>query len=1075
MRSPVPNWIDRLRKISVSNSGKATATGGGYANTGVHIGDVNLHTGAPVQTRYLQQVRRIAPQELIGRGQELAELAEFCTSPSTAGTYAWWRASAWTGKSALMSWFVLNPPPGVRLVSFFVTARLASQNDRAAFVDNVMEQLLALLGEGLPPFLTESTREGHMLGLLAQAAELCRERDEAFVLLVDGLDEDRGTNKLGQSIAGLLPAEPPAGLRVIVAGRPNPPISGDVSEGHPLHSGTIVRSLAASPQAQAMRLAMEEDLTRLLDGSPAEQDLLGLVASAGGGLSAADLADLNGMSTWQVNSHLRTVAGRSFALRGSHYAPDDAPDVFLLGHEELQVTALEMLGSRVAGYRQRLHDWFRRYQSLGWPADTPEYLLRGYFNMVHATGDLPAMVACATDPVRQDRMLDISGGDVAALAEIVTSIDVAAKDPPDLVAMVRLAMHRDHLQNRNNKIPSMLPEVWAMLGQFNRAEAMANSITNRDIREWALVPVGAAMAESGRLDQAENLALSLTDLGAQATTLAAVAKAAAARGDHARAVRLVEVVATGDESEREHKLNSLPIAAEAAAQVGRLDRAVGLLDDVAGIVRGPDFLPDNWVRAIVVVSGALAAAGANDRARRLSAQVWQAVHDSSDRYARQRLLSSAAEGAAAIADLPATLAFIDEAEALLSVAELPYQHTDAVAQLAKAAAAAGALDRAATLLDKLEALAPARDGASRQARIAIDAVEIAAALGDRSRAVAFLDQVVDFVAAEDDSEWQADLTADAARCAVIIGDLSRARALAAQSAAAARAAVDVPRKASALGVVAEAAAVVGDQCANDWLRRAEAAAQEINSYVDRLGAMAQVTKTAALAGDVDRAGEFFSGVEKLIVRGDQSWLFEMAIEVMVGTGDLERAAQLLTRAEEVLSTGHDDNRVRGLAALARAAVVSGMLAHATTLADELEELVPGMHQESQWEGLAGAAVVRAATGQPHRGTALLDRAEERALSIGNDYGRDAALGAVAVAAGIVDADRVDRLVHDIASPHGQALVLAQTAKYRSPDRQARVIAQALRLSDWYIPVRPLVELVPAALQAIIAELEIVQR
>ena len=44
------------------------------------------------------------------------------------------------------------------------------------------------------------------------------------MLVVDGLDEDRGvtTGPDAHSIAGLLPADPPAGMRVIVAGRPEP-------------------------------------------------------------------------------------------------------------------------------------------------------------------------------------------------------------------------------------------------------------------------------------------------------------------------------------------------------------------------------------------------------------------------------------------------------------------------------------------------------------------------------------------------------------------------------------------------------------------------------------------------------------------------------------------------------------------------------------------------------------------------------------------------------------------------------------------------------------------------------------
>jgi hypothetical protein len=39
---------------------------------------------------YLQQVRRIAPPELVGRETELAELVAFCLDPDR-GPYAWWR------------------------------------------------------------------------------------------------------------------------------------------------------------------------------------------------------------------------------------------------------------------------------------------------------------------------------------------------------------------------------------------------------------------------------------------------------------------------------------------------------------------------------------------------------------------------------------------------------------------------------------------------------------------------------------------------------------------------------------------------------------------------------------------------------------------------------------------------------------------------------------------------------------------------------------------------------------------------------------------------------------------------
>ncbi|WP_238018834.1 hypothetical protein KZZ52_13890 [Dactylosporangium sp. AC04546] len=118
----------------------------------------------------------------------------------------------------------------------------------------------------LPPLLTESTRETHLLELLKEAAAACQQRGGRLVLLVDGLDEDRGGREGPDrhSIAALLPARPPAGMRVIVAGRPHPPVPGDVPPHNPLRDDAVVRPLTASPQARAIREEMERDLARLL-------------------------------------------------------------------------------------------------------------------------------------------------------------------------------------------------------------------------------------------------------------------------------------------------------------------------------------------------------------------------------------------------------------------------------------------------------------------------------------------------------------------------------------------------------------------------------------------------------------------------------------------------------------------------------------------------------------------------------------------------------------------------------------------------------------------------------------------
>ena len=100
--------------------------------------------------------------------------------------------------------------------------------------------------------------------------------------------------------------------------------------------------------------------------------------------------------------------------------------MYLLGHEELQGAATRYLGRRLGGYRDRLYAWAEAYRTMGWPPGTPEYLLSGYYRLLRVLGDLPRMVACAGDTARHDRMLDMTGGDGAALAKIRTALDLIA-------------------------------------------------------------------------------------------------------------------------------------------------------------------------------------------------------------------------------------------------------------------------------------------------------------------------------------------------------------------------------------------------------------------------------------------------------------------------------------------------------------------------------------------------------------------------------------------------------------------------------------------------------------------------
>jgi tetratricopeptide (TPR) repeat protein len=655
----------------------------------------------------------------VDREQELAELAAFCTATNTA-SYLWWRAPAWAGKSALMSWFVLHPPAGVRVVSFFITARWAAQSDRIAFTDVVVEQLAELLDEPMPS-MVDATRDLYFLDLLHRATEACQAHGEHLILLVDGLDEDRGVTAgpEAHSIAALLPVAPPAGARIIVTGRPQPPIPTDVPEHHPLRDRSIVRPLARSARAAVVREDMLRELTRLLHGSPAEQVLLGLITAAGGGLSAHDLTELTGCPTWEIEDHLHAVAGRSFKTRPSRWRPDEGPQVYVLAHEELQVSAVTRLGHpRLEGYQSRLHRWANRYKDRGWPAGTPEYLFRGYYRMLHNTGDVSRLVEYALDPARHDRMLGLTGGDSAAMAEINTAQDIiCGRDEPDLLALARLAIYRSILMERNTRIPTELPALWARLGYLTRGEALVDSIASPRKRVEALTAMVRVSADAGDHDRARLLAN--------------------------KALTLADAII--DPATRAESLSSL---VREMVRVGDVDRT-RLLIDRAEAAAHAIVIQYSQAAALATLAKAVSKIGDLSRAEVIAESI-------TDRAWRAAALAVIVEVAADCGDIDRARQLMDKAQALTEEIPDPGWQAESYALLVQAAARAGDLDRARVLTDKAEMLAESIADAGSRAEVLSNLIAAVAYAGDLERVRRLTNKAVTHAESMPNSDWQAE-------------------------------------------------------------------------------------------------------------------------------------------------------------------------------------------------------------------------------------------------------------------------------------------------------------------------------
>ncbi|MEW1586887.1 hypothetical protein AB0283_15785, partial [Micromonospora vinacea] len=1072
------------RRIDASHTGPATASGGGVAISGVHCGDIHVHPSAPCRSLYRDSVvTQIAPPSLRGRETELEELRHFCTV-SDGEPYVWWQASAWSGKTALLSWFVLNPPPDVRVVSFFITARLKSHSDRSAFLEFVLAQLSEILDEPMPT-VTDASGEVEFRDRLARAARLCAERGERLLLVVDGLDEDRGVTAGpdAYSIAALLPQKLPDGVRVVVAGRPNPPIPEDVPAAHPLRRPSVVRALAASPHAMAVQTDMRREIRQLLHGSELEQDLLGLVTAAGGGLSGPDLAELTRTRVFIVEEHLRTVTGRSFAKRPAGWRPDTHPEVYLLGHEEIQVEAVNRLGeAALREHRERLHEWADSYRSRGWPPETPEYLLRGYSRLLHEIGDRPRMLAIVTDRARHDRLFTTSGGDFAALGEISAVQEMLQTVAPgDLASLGRVAVHRLRITKRAESIRVNLPHVWARLGQPERAETLARSMPDPDRRAWALAGVARAVAADGHPEKALRITESVTVQGWRSYGLTGVARALALGGELDRArqlalwaeeategveamARLMEVYALCGDNERVRQLfRSCKLDDhDAWALPGPLATAgdIAGAQEIAASINDP-----RWrTYALIGIAHALARSGDRGRAREFAAQASdQAAFDGSDRhgFAMAPLVTVLFE----IGERDQAARLADRIEETITAAEPTFHQAYAWAELAKAVAATGDLDRAGEYAERAEQATMAEIGMDRELAAVVQPLQTigepelarraAQQIADpyvRAWALTAIATAADTVLAQAKAAamsiaepgFRLDALDAVADLALRVGDVPTARVLIDNSVEVARALSGDFYAVSGLAPAIVLSGRLGESGrARELANRAEEETTAITHPSVRAAAMGPVLTALGVCGEVNLAREMAQRLERFAVEAGDRLDADSArahLVVALVAADRDHATEVARRIEN------------------KAAMMfhSGCLPVVLTGDfDRAEQTAKAIDDGPAHLFLAQLAEAAAANGDPRRALRLAREAAQP-LTTDNELWHDAAL-VVLIGAMVRLGERAQaaELAAGLRSLHARVWAVAESAQ--DPAQQRVAVALALRVTDW----SPVWQMVPS--------------
>jgi tetratricopeptide (TPR) repeat protein len=745
------------------------------------------------------------------------------------------------------------------------------------------------------------------------------------VLLVDGLDEDRGvtTGPDAHSIAALLPARPGAGLRVVVAGRPHPPVPADVPGHHPLHDPGIVRTLERSSFAETIRVEAQRELKHLLAGPETERELLGLLTASGGGLATTDLAELTDRNLYEIEEILRSRAGRTFLARENSSRPHQSP-VFVLGHEELLSQAIRMLGPRALdSYRDRVHAWARTYADARWPQETPDYLVRGYISMLRGASDLTRMTAVAADSARHDRLRELTGGDAAALAEIDLAQRLLAEEGvPNLFDLLLLAVRRDALNARNEHIPPGLPAVWVGLGQPRRAEALARSLKAPRRRAEALAAVGTALAEAGSAADAVSVfeeaacdAHACRDPLDRARALVEIARAWWAVEHHGAtaALRGAEDVAATMRSFPTGPIAYIDVA-EGWAATGDHDRARGALAQALALT-GTDSLAEPWQRADVRarVGRMLHAWGEAERAEELWAQNEELANVTADDESCYPLMSVAY----ALRDLPGQSDRIDEL----------YTRAEARARLA---------DNDWALL-QIGILLSASGAAEHAERIARGITEEA--------------QLLSFV------------SADLAKC----GELTQAETLA-------RPLDDPQDRGRALTAMATSLLARGRHAdARSLAVEVETRAREAVDPLDRARSLINLGENLTVTGEHRLALTLFDEAEVLVrehVPPEGDWVWHHLGNALIEAGELQRA-EALARSQAVPLW-----RVRLLTLLGRAlAATSGTPARALTVLGEAATAAASItDRHYQAYELADVATALVAAG-------AYDRAEELARSI----------------------------------------------------------------------------------------------
>ncbi|WP_161965209.1 hypothetical protein [Ornithinimicrobium cerasi] len=446
-----------------------------------------------VLAAYARDVRAIAPETLFGRSSELADLVSFIASHEQ---YLWWQAGPWAGKTAFSATIAFDPPGGVEVASFFITARLPSQSNSAAFLLAMIDQLAGIADEARVTLDSRPGQRGRYFALIEAAGKAAAARRHRLLLVVDGLDEDQGTGQ--ESIASLIPEVLPDNVKVLVTSRANPGLPQDVGAKHPLRD-CLSPSWPESEYAAEVRDRADAELGRILKyAEPTEIAILQAVTVSGGGLSVHDICAITKMPRWVIRDCLTQSFARCLRSRSPVHSPATGP-VFLFAHDKLREAAEEALSDDLEDVRCNLISWADGYRDDRWPMDTPEYLLRSYPRVLGTHLRKNDTVSIVIDLARHERIVSRTGSGLLSMSELAEAARLLKSDHSTESVAAQLAAVGMEDFVRQSDIPDMLVDVikvHALLGEFGPAEGRVYYLGTMLERLDGMLAIAEAAAEN---------------------------------------------------------------------------------------------------------------------------------------------------------------------------------------------------------------------------------------------------------------------------------------------------------------------------------------------------------------------------------------------------------------------------------------------------------------------------------------------------------------------------------------------------------------------------------------------------